>query len=80
MICDAVEHIGQPSLRIYAIQLGGLDQRIRDSRSFAATFRADEQIILAAEGQFPFILPMSGKFLASIIGGMPTLARTSGYF
>ncbi|MBM7070327.1 hypothetical protein [Actibacterium sp. 188UL27-1] len=32
------------------------------------------------EGQFRFILPMSGRFLAFITGGTPISDRMSGYF
>jgi hypothetical protein len=37
---------------------------------------ASEESVLAIERQFLFILPMSGKFIGFIIGGMHILART----
>jgi len=39
VIGDAAENIGEPSLRIDAVQLGGLDQRIGDGRGFATALR-----------------------------------------
>lgn len=44
--------------------------------SFVPAVRAWEEPVLAANAQFPFILPMSGKFTWFVIDGMPILART----
>ena len=71
VVCNASKGIGEPCLRINAVQLGGFDQGISDGGRLAATLGADEEVIFAAEGQFPFILPMSGKFVAFTIDGMP---------
>ncbi len=38
VIGNAAENIGQPCLRINAVQLGGLDQRIGDGRGFGRAF------------------------------------------
>lgn len=59
-----------------AIDLAGLDQRGNAAPGDAAFVVAGEEGILAIEGQFPFILPMSAKFIGFIINGMPILART----
>ena len=32
VICDAAQRVGEPGLRIDAVQLGGFDQRIGDNR------------------------------------------------
>jgi len=61
---------------IDGVELGRFDQGVGDGGGFAACLGADEEIVLAAEGQFPFILPMSAKFIGFIINGMPILART----
>jgi len=42
MIGDAAEHVGEPSLRIDAVQLGGLDQREHRGGPFPAPIRAGE--------------------------------------
>lgn len=76
MIGQAREGIGEPDLGIDAVQFGRLDQGVSDGGGLAAGFGADEEIILPPEGQFPFILPMSAKFIGFIINGMPILART----
>ena len=39
----AAEHIGEPSLGIDAVQLGGLDQGVGDGRRSAAARGADEE-------------------------------------
>ncbi len=38
VICDALENIGQPGLRINAVQLGGFNQRIGDGGGFGRAF------------------------------------------
>ncbi|GLP85641.1 hypothetical protein GCM10007921_12010 [Tritonibacter mobilis] len=76
MIGDASEHPSQLGLRIYVVQLGGLDQREGDGHGFSAAFGTGKHPVFPADGQFPFILPMSGRFIGFIIDGMPILART----
>ena len=46
---DAVEDVGQPDLRVHAVELGGLEQRIRRGRPLAAAIRAGEQLVLAPD-------------------------------
>jgi hypothetical protein len=50
MIGDAAEHIGEPSLRIDVVQLGGLDQRVHRGSPFPSPIGAGET--RAARGQF----------------------------
>lgn len=58
------------------VDLGGLD-KLRDAApGLTSLVMAREEGILAIEGQFPFILPMSGRFIGFIIDGMPILTLT----
>ena len=41
VVGDAAEHVGEPGLRIDAVQLGGLDQGVGDGRRLAAALRRD---------------------------------------
>lgn len=61
---------------IDGVELGRFDQGVGDGSGVAARLGADEEVVLPPEGQFPFILPMSAKFIGFIINGMPILART----
>ena len=76
MIVDAVEDFGQPGLRIEAVHLGCLDKGHRPGQRFATAVGACKKPVFSPDAQFPFILPMSGRFIVSIIDGMPILART----
>ena len=44
VVGDAAEHIGEPGLRIDAVQLGAFDQGVGDSRRSTAALGADEEI------------------------------------
>jgi hypothetical protein len=50
VVCDAAQGIGEPGLRIDAVQLRGLNHCIDDGCGFAATFRSDEHVIFATYG------------------------------
>jgi len=50
MIVDPAEHVGEPSLRVGVIQLGGLDQGEHRSGARAAAIGAGEQPRAAPEG------------------------------
>ena len=63
-------------MRIDAVHFAGLDERGDDGPVFGTGVVAGEEGVLAVQGQFPFILPMSAKFIGFIINGMPILART----
>ncbi len=45
----------------------------------AALVMPRKEGIFSIQSQFPFILPMSDRFLVSITDGMPTSGRMSGY-
>ena len=59
-----------------AVDFAGFDQRSDTPPGDATFVVTGEEGIFAIERQFPFILPMSGRFIVSIIDGMPILART----
>ena len=69
MIIDPAEHIGEPSLRIDVVELGGLDQGEHRSGALAAPIGAGEEPSSAADGNRPVILPISGRRSRSIIAG-----------
>lgn len=50
MVGDAVEGVGEPCLRVDAVELGGFDQCVDDGCGFAAPFRSDEHVIFATYG------------------------------
>ena len=50
VVGDAGEHVAQPGLRIEAVELGGLDQRVDGRGALAAGVGAGEQPVLPAEG------------------------------
>lgn len=70
MLCDAVDVVGQPSLWINIVEFGGLDERIHDRGTPSPGVGTSEEIILAADGNLLFILPMSGKSSRSITAGI----------
>jgi hypothetical protein len=76
VIVDAVEHVVEIGLRIEPFQFCGLDDCYGTCERFAASVGAREEPVLSAYAQFPFILPMSGRFIGFIIDGMPILKRT----
>lgn len=59
-----------------AVDLCGRDQRGDAGPGATAFVVPRKQSVLSGERQFPFILPMSGRFIGFIIDGMPILART----
>ena len=61
VIGDPGEHVGKTFVGVEAVELGGLDQRVKRHGAAAAGIGACEQIILAADGNHGFILPVSGK-------------------
>ena len=53
--------VGEVSLRIEAVEFGAFQHGIEDCGAFAAGIGSKEQEILAGNGNYPFILPMSGR-------------------
>jgi hypothetical protein len=61
VIRQAGQHVGEPSLRVDTVELGGGDQRVDCSGAPAAFVGASEGPVLSPKGHYPFILPMSGR-------------------
>ena len=70
MIGNARQHVSEPGAWIDIVQFGGDDQGIHRSCAFATTVGTREQPCFSAQGNHPFILPMSGKSWKSIIRGI----------
>ena len=66
---DAGEDVGEPGLRVDAVELGGADQRVHEGGPVAAALGAGEEPCLAAEGNRAVILPMSGRKLKFVTAG-----------
>jgi len=73
---DSCQGTGQIAMRLDPVELAGFDQRCDDGPVLCAIIMSGEERVFAIQGQFPFILPMSGRFTGFIINGMPILART----
>ena len=52
MLGDVGEHVGEPSLRLDIIELGGLDQRVKHGGAVAAAVGAAEQPGFAGRRSF----------------------------
>lgn len=61
--------------RLDGVDLGGLDQGCDAAPCLAPLVMTGEQCVFPVQSQFPFILPMSGRFIEFIIDGMPILTR-----
>jgi len=72
---DTSEDVGKPGLRIDVIELGARDQRCHEGGAISAAIGAGEEPCLSAEGNAPFILPMSAMKLRLFIAGILILAR-----
>jgi hypothetical protein len=70
---DTGEHVGGPSQRIDVIELCRYDQRGHGRGPVGTAFRAGEEPGFAPQGHLPFILPMSGMKLKSIIAGIRSM-------
>jgi hypothetical protein len=49
MVGDAGEHVGEPSLGVDVVELGGGDRAVDDGGALTSTIGAGEQLRLAAE-------------------------------
>jgi hypothetical protein len=70
MLGDARENVGEPGLRIDIVHLSRDDQAVHNSGPLAATIGAAEQPGFSSQGNYPSILPISGRMLKSFIAGM----------
>ena len=66
---DAGENVGEPSLRIDVVELGGDDEGIHRRGAHAAAVGAAEQPRPSSQGDRAFILPISGRIVSFIIAG-----------
>jgi hypothetical protein len=78
VVGQAGEDVGEPGLRVDAVELRGLDQGVHGGRAFAAAIGAGEGPVVAADPERPAILPMSGRRLRSIIAGTLSMGVVSG--
>ena len=74
--CDGGQDAGQMAMGFDPVEFAGFDQGRDDGPVLCAGIMASEERVFAVECQFPFILPMSGRFIGFIIDGMPILMRT----
>ena len=79
MIGDALDDETQIGFGVEAVEFGRADQAVDGSGAFAAGIRPGKQIVLAADGQFALILPISGKKLKSIIDGIRCMVVASRF-
>src|SRR5262249_40109404 len=80
MIGKAGEDIGEPSLRVDAVELGGLDQRVDGGGAAGAFVGAGKGPVVSSDGNLRVILPISGRRSRSIIAGTPFTGVASGVF
>ena len=66
----ALQDVAEPDKGFDVVELCGGDEGADGCPSDAATVRAREQMVFAAEGNSPSIVPISGKMLKSFIAGM----------
>ena len=66
-------HVGEG---LHAVDLASLDQGSDAAPGAAALVVAGEQCVLTIEGKFPFILPMSARFIQFVTGGTRILVPT----
>jgi hypothetical protein len=78
VIGDAPEEVPQVGERIDAGELAGFDQAVDRRGAVAAGVGAGEQPVLAAEGNRPVILPMSGRNSSSTTAGTRFMGVASG--
>ena len=78
-IGHSLQDIGEVGVGFDAIQLRGFDQRAEDGPAPGAAIAAGEQMVLAAKGHRPFILPMSAKSGKFTIFGIPMSGGKSAF-
>jgi hypothetical protein len=70
MIGQARERLGEPGLRIDAVQLAGFNERIDARRPLRAFVRSGEGPIAPSNRNLPFILPITGRKSRSTTTGI----------
>src|SRR3954468_6903753 len=74
----ALEHVGQPRLRLDPVELGGRHQACHDRPVARPAVTPGEQGILAPQGHHGVILPMSGRRSWSTTAGIRCTGGASG--
>jgi hypothetical protein len=69
----AFQHVLEIGEGLDLVELGGGDEGADGCPSGAAAVGSGKQMVLAAERHLPFILPMSGRKLKSIIAGIRSM-------
>jgi hypothetical protein len=77
-IGQARQHIFQIGERLDVVEPRRRDQRDDDGPALGAAIRSGEEMVLAAEGNLPFILPISGKKSRSITVGIHSTGAVFG--
>jgi hypothetical protein len=77
MISDPAQHVGEPSLWVDLVQLGGLNQGEHRSGALAAPIGASEEPGPAADRDEALIVPPSIKYLGTL-GACRRQRRDSG--
>lgn len=77
---DPLKSCFQVFERIDAVELGRFDQGRDATPGLSSFIMTRKQRVLAAQSQFPFILPMSGGFPVCVTDGMPISDQMSGCF
>ncbi|WP_425532223.1 hypothetical protein [Aromatoleum anaerobium] len=76
---DPCEHVLQIGIGLDTVQARRLDQAEEYRSGPPATWASGEEPVLARQGQFPFILPISGRKLKSIIDGIRCMGAASRF-
>jgi hypothetical protein len=69
----AFQHVLEVGKGLDLVELGGGDEGANGCPSGATAVGSREQVVLAPERHLPFILPMSGRKLKSIIAGIRSM-------
>lgn len=73
---DPAQDVREVGLWVETVKLCRFNDGHRAREGFRAGIGTRKEPVLAANAHFPFILPISGRFIVFIIDGMPILART----
>jgi hypothetical protein len=75
----AHEHVLEIGEGLDVVELGGCYEGADGRPAVGAAVRSGKKVVLAAEGNRPFILPMSGRKWKFITGGIRILAARSAF-
>jgi len=76
VILHARDDVGEVSKRVDPARFAGGDERVKPGDAHASVDITDEEVVLAAEREPPFILPMSARpAWCTIVGTPSSVAR-----